>query len=285
MLRWASSVLALALALLLAPGVGAFASLPGGPHDAITDAAAREAGYPEAGIEALVQSVRNVDLRDNLLEAKASDLDRIDAAAPYRPEHHCDRAPPASDESAFAAAVAYIHDRSQAAVAAAHANDTDAAVHALGELLHAVQDCFSHSNAVDLDDSSVMVQAVNGHAPPPGGLRLTGFQVGAEDPEDPSGDAYSHAHYAKDSADKNNESGMVMPDGRSKFEAARDLAIQASIVALQDVLVELEPYHLEAFAATEAGGQPIPRVGIPGSPAILVAIVLVASVTLRRRTP
>lgn len=288
--RWgtmarAALVLLAFVGIAFVPAASAFESLPGGPHDDITAAAVRESGMAEATVEAVVEAVRDVDVRDNALEPSAEKITRIDATEDYRPEHHCDRVAPATDREAFAATVAYVANRSAAAVAAGRAGDADAAVRHLGEMLHAVQDCMSHSNAVDLADPQAAVHAVNGHAGVPEGLRLTGFAPGADDPEAPRGDGYPHSGFAKDSDDKNDEAALVLPDGHTKFEAARALAIDASILALQDILAQLTPEELQALADAQAdGGQPIPRVGVP-APAwtFAVAAVAAAAAVARRR--
>lgn len=288
MLRRVSAALSFALAcLVLAPPAAAFESLPGGPHDDITGAAARESGFPDPAVDALQEAVRAVDFRDNSLEPSAEKIDRIDASDSYRPEHHCDRVAPADDLTAFNATVAYVSERSAVALAAAKAEDGQAAVEALGQVLHAVQDCMSHSNAVDLEDPQAMVHAVNGHSAAPAGLKLTGFEPGAEDTERPEGDPYPHGDFAKDAPDKNDESKAVLADNRTKFEAAKDLAIDASILALQGVLAQLDPAQLAALAQVEDGGQPIPRVGVPAPPAVLtlgaLAVAAAWAVALARR--
>ncbi|HJQ93977.1 MAG TPA: hypothetical protein VJ874_06830, partial [Candidatus Thermoplasmatota archaeon] len=264
----------LAFCLVLVPSTSAFESLPGGPHDDITGAAARESGFPESGVAALQEAVRAVDVRDNALEPSATKVGHIDATADYRPEHHCDRVPPAGDLDSINATVAYIDERAAVALASAQAHDGEAAVAALGELLHAVQDCMSHSNAVDLEDPQAMVHAVNGHSAAPAGLRLTGFQPGAVDTERPDGDPYPHADFAKDSADKNDEAKLPAAGNRTKFEAARALAIDASILALQGVLSQLDPAQVAELGAVDDGDQPIPRVGVPGPPVGLTLAAL-----------
>jgi hypothetical protein len=271
------------LTLAVLPGAAAFGSSPGGPHDEITAAAAREAGLPEEVVPALVEAVRAVDARDPPLEPGARGLDRTDAAGEYRPEQHCARVPPADDRTAFRATVDHVADRSEAALAAVLADDPEEAVQRMGELLHAVQDCFSHSNAVDLDAPEAVVAAVNGHAAAPDGLRLTGYQPGADDPEAPDGDPYPHREFAKDGPDANDESAIEVAENETKFEAARTLAIEASIMALQDILRELEPEHLERLADAQGGGQPIPRVGVPTvAPALVVLALVVSAARLRR---
>jgi hypothetical protein len=272
-----TSALVLAATLALVPAASAFESLPGGPHDEITSAAARESGFPDTAVDALVQAVRAVDIRDNALEPSATRIDRIDATGDYRPQHHCDRVPDASDLEEFNATAAYVANRSDAAVAVARADDAHATIRILGELLHAVQDCLSHSNAVDLEDPQAVVHAINSHAAAPAGLRLTGFQPGAEDAERPPGDPYPHGDYAKDSGDKNDEARLVLPDGRTKYEASRDLAIEASILALQDVLSQLDATQVAALGGVQGGGQPIPRVGIP-APTWVAAVAVLAAV-------
>ena len=270
------------LMLAFVPGVAAFESLPGGPHADITAAAAREAGLPEEVVPALVEAVRAVDFRESRLEPRLDGLDRIDATEEYRPEHHCDRVPPATDLAAFQATVDYAADRSQAALAAIQADDPDSGVQRLGELLHAVQDCLSHSNAVDLDDPDAAVAAINGHAAAHPGLRLTGFQPGADDPETPDGDGYPHGAFAKDAADKNDESGVPVAENETKFEAARTLAVEASIMALQDIIRQLEPGEVERLAQAQ-GGQPIPRVGVPAlAPTMALLALATAAATVRR---
>ncbi|MHB1261790.1 MAG: hypothetical protein ACYC2H_08755 [Thermoplasmatota archaeon] len=272
------------LAVVLVPAASAFESLPGGPHDDITAASVREAGMSEEVVKAIVEAVRDADVRDNALEPSADKVVRIEATEDYRPEHHCDRVPPSDDRAAFDATAAFVANRSVAAVAAGRSQNPEGALRHIGELLHAVQDCMSHSNAVDLADPQAVVQAINGHAAVPDGLRLTGFQPGADDPETPSGDAYPHADFAKDSGDKNDEAGLELPDGHTKFEAARELAIDASILALQDVLAQLTPAEVQALAdAQAAGGQPIPRVGVPAPAWTLALAAIAAAATLARR--
>jgi hypothetical protein len=275
---------AVVVAVALAPTATAFESLPGGPHDEITAAAAREAGLPEEVVPALVEAVRAVDFRESQLEPGGEGLDRIDATDDYRPEHHCDRVPPTDDLAAFQATVDHVANRSQLALAAIQADDPDAAVRHLGEVLHAVQDCLSHSNAVDLDDPEAVVAAINGRAAAPEGLRLTAFEPGADDPESPEGDDYPHGEFAKDADDKNAESRLLVAENETKFEAARTLAVKASILALQDVLRHLDPAQVERLADAQGGGQPLPRVGLPGlAPAYVLLALGVAAVTLGRR--
>lgn len=267
MLRPALAAL-LAVALFL-PGACAFGSSPGGPHDDVTDAAARVAGFPEGGIDALVAAVRLPD----------ADL----ATSDYDPAHHCDRVPPGSDEGAFNATVAYVRLQAGEARNASLGGDAPAAVEALGRALHALEDCFSHSNAVDLEEPGVVVHAVVGEVPPPPGLRLTAFQPGDDDFDDPAGDDYTHADFAKDSADGNAESQAVMADNRTKFEAARDLATDAATLFLRGWLAERNPAELAPLGEVDApGGGLLPRWSpAPVGLALGLALLAIASVSRR----
>jgi hypothetical protein len=278
MLRSAlAALVAFALAL---PGAGAFASLPGGPHDAITDAAARVAGFPEGGIDALVAAVRTPDLDESSLDADGD----LGAADDYDPSHHCDRVPPASDEAAFNATVAYVRLQRDEASNASLSGDAQATVDALGRALHALEDCFSHSNAVDLPEPALVVHAAVGEGPPPGGLRLTAFQPDADDAERPPGDGYPHADFAKDAADKNDESRAVLADNRTKFEAASDLATDAASLFLGGWLAERNPAETEPLGGLDApGGGLMPRWAPAPALFTLVVAVSLAAVLLRRR--
>jgi hypothetical protein len=276
--------LLLAAALVLAlPGTSAFESLPGGPHDEVTEAAARAAGYPEPGIAALTEAVRAVDLRDNKPDPKADTLARIDATETYAPEHHCDRVPPAGDLDSFNATVRHIRQEREAARSASVAGDPKLAVKSLGNALHALEDCFSHSNTVDLADPGAVGRAINRNGTAPGDLRLTGFLPGAEETERPPGDPYPHGDFAKDSDDKNDEAKAVLPDGRSKFEAARALAEEAATVFLRDWLGNATAADLQALAELDAAdGSPLAEWGIAAPPAWAAGLVVVALAAVRR---
>ncbi|MEA3136172.1 MAG: hypothetical protein QOC71_453 [Thermoplasmata archaeon] len=282
MLRRAAAL----LLVVLVPLASAFDSIPGGPHDDITKAAARNAGYPEAGIDALTEAVRAVDIRDNKLEPNAHKVGRIDATADYAPEHHCDRVPPAGDLDAFVATVEYIGQQRGVARNASAAGDAKGALASLGNALHAIEDCFSHSNAVDLDDPGAVVRAVNGNGSAPGGLWLTGFLPGAEDTERPPGDAYPHGDFAKDGADKNDEAKAVLPDGRTKFEAARDLAEEAATVFLRGWVGNATSQELAALAELKASdGSPLPQWDIPAAPLGVLALGIGLAAVGRRGPP
>jgi hypothetical protein len=259
--------LAALLALALLPGAAAFDASPGGPHDDATRAAARVAGFPEGGVDALVAAARSPD------------------GAGDPPERHCDRVPGVASAAAFNATVAYVRGQGGDAANATLAGDSAAAVRALGRALHALEDCFSHSNAVDFAEPTAVVHAVVGQAPPPEGLVLTGYLPGADDPAMPPDDPYPRGQFAKESADANNESRAVMPDNRTKFEAARDLATDAASLFLQEWLAARNPAEVGPLGDVEApAGGVLPRWSpAPVGLALGAGLLAVAAASRRSR--
>jgi hypothetical protein len=263
-------------AVLLLPGGAAFDPRPGGPHDDVTRAAARVAGFPEGGVDALVEAVRAPDVKDMSGPEDFSDV--------YEPAHHCDRVPPATDGEAFNATASYVRFEGDAARNASLSGDAAEAVRALGRALHALEDCFSHSNAVDLPEPMGVVHAVVGQVAPPAALRLSSVQPGAADPMRPDGDNYTHEDFAKDRADANDESALVLPDNRTKFEAARDLATDAATLFLSDWLGQRNPAEIGPLGDVDApDGGPLPRWAPAPVGLALGAGLLVASASVRRR--
>lgn len=228
-------------ALLLAPAAGAFETVPPGssPHDDVTREGARLAGW-DGDTRALRAAVREPDFEDSELDPKADDPTRTDGTDSYHVSHHCDRSPGQEDADAFLDTVAYIRAQRDEAMNASEAGEAGKAMEHLGRALHALQDCFSHSNGVDLPPEAQgrLVQAVSNAsadpAPPPG-LRLTSYEPGIDDPERPPGDGYTHGEFAKDAPDKNGESKARLADGRTKYEAAHDLAANATAAFLRGV--------------------------------------------------
>ena len=152
MLRPAHAVAAsLLVAALAAPPAAAFRSVPPGTvHDGITSDAARSLALPAPLISALMQASLRPDYADMTLQPAAGGKVAIKATSAYRPEHHCDRVPPTPDALAFRSAVAYAGAERDEALADLSQGDGKAAVAAIGRGLHAVQDCFSHSNLATL---------------------------------------------------------------------------------------------------------------------------------------
>lgn len=215
-----------------------FVSAPPGscPHDRITREAARRAGWPRRGEKALLEAVRAPDVAELVLSPRPRRLRRVVAGSAYDPAHHFDRVPPMPDAEAFHHA--RDHVQAQVALAAALAHDPDAAVRALGRALHAVQDLFSHSNAVDLDGDARrrFTQALRGDGPLPPDVRLVAFLPGVKDPGLPD-DPYPHDRYCKDSPRATAEACLPCGDG-TKFDAAVEAATQESTRLIRAFLAE-----------------------------------------------
>lgn len=276
------------VALLLAPTAAAFDSVPPGSsvHDAITADAARSLQFPAAAVDALQQATRRPDYDEGAITLAANGSVLVTANGYYVPAHHCDRVPPTSDADAFRATTAYISSQRVQAIAASRSGHPDDAMMALGRGLHAVQDCFAHSNIADLGpQQTTYVWAVSrdGQATPE--LRLTGFDPKAPTPEFPPGDPYPYGHYNLDAPNATLESRLVLADAGTKFEHARQDAIAASRVYMQSVLGNLTPEQRGALDGTHPQAPPH-HLPIPAPAPIVVAAVIgfAAAVARRKRT-
>ncbi len=274
-------------ALLIAAGPAqGFTSVDGGhaPHDAIT-AVAAEAGWPEGAVKALQAAVRQPDI-DDLREAPVEgDKDRMDASVTFRPWHHCDRVAPATDADAVNATIAYIaHERGLALNLSLP--DPVAAVRALGRALHALQDCFSHTDVVDHPPAErrALIDALVRGGPAPA-LRVCGSQPGAPEIGRPAGDPYPHDDFNKDDAESTPEAEALMADGRSKFEHARELATEATRAFLDDFMGRLDGNESARLLDVELhdGGHDGAR-GLPAPGLAAPAVALAAVAALLRRT-
>ncbi len=276
------------IAVMGLPAASAFGSAPPGssPHDDIT-AIATHLGWPAGAVKSLQQAVREPDYDEMELDPKAAKVTRFDATELYRADHHCDRIPPAADLDAFNATVVYIQSQRDAAASVTGPSDAKAAMEALGRALHALQDCFSHSNAVDLSPAEQRAHhdAVLGQGPAVRALRLVSFQPGAADPETPPGDSYPHGDFNKDFAKGSDEAEARLPDGRSKYEATKQLAENATFAFLQAFEASLTVAGREALMAVEPEkDRGIDRIPIPAAaPALLLACLALAAVAARRR--
>ncbi|HET6399317.1 MAG TPA: hypothetical protein VFH47_07165 [Candidatus Thermoplasmatota archaeon] len=285
MAAWAVAAALAALCLPAAAPAAAFSSVPppDAPHDVITREGAREAGWPEASIDALREAVRRPDTDEIEWDPDVDDPLRIDAGPEYQVRQHCDRYPGMDDQQAFDDTVRFIASARQGAASAAAAGDAGLAVARMGRALHALQDCFAHTNIIDLpkDRQEAFVRALlSGEPAPIEGLLLAGFAPGTDKPGEPEGDPYPHDTYAKDSAHKNEESEARLPDGRTKYEAARDMAINATAHVLREFLQGLGPEQREALG--EVRPDPVPkRLPVPLS-AFLAPGALVMALAVRR---
>lgn len=283
----ATTFLGLLAGVVLVPAAAGFTAAPPGEsvHDEIT-AVARDAGWSREATAALQQAVREPDYRDSEYDPQVDAPGRIDASDHYRPWHHCDREPGTPDAEAFGATVAYVQEQRGQALNHSRAGEADRAMAALGRALHALQDCYSHTNIVDLPHGQRAHEDALLHGGPAvEGLRLVSYEPGAEDPGRPAADEYDHDLYAKDSADQNDEAQARMPDGRTKFEHAVDLARMATVAFLQEYLRDLGEGERASLLAVdeEDGGLPddanVPGLSLAG---LLVALAF-ATLPWRRR--
>ncbi|HET6399315.1 MAG TPA: hypothetical protein VFH47_07155, partial [Candidatus Thermoplasmatota archaeon] len=169
----------------------------------------------------------------------------------FDPAHHCDRDRGMSDEEAFAATASYVHAQKQYAVRSAQDRETLVALRAMGRALHALQDCFSHTNVLDLGDGvareTTRALLENGSMPP--GLRLVGIDSHSSEVGAPDGDPYPHDRHNKDAPDGSPEAGERLPDGRTRHEAAHALAVEATAAFLEAVKREAGEEAWTALAA------------------------------------
>lgn len=255
--RIASSVtLALLLACTALPGATAFASAPPGTsvHDGLVSAGATPLGWPKGAIERLQQAVRQPDLDEMGPEPQLDDVARVDAKAAYRPEHHCDRVPPMSHAEAFAKSAQYIAAERKAAAGQAAAGDPEGAMASLGRALHVLQDCFSHTDLASLPaaerDQALRLLAT-GTGDVPASLRVTAYQPGADEPGMPEGDPFPHDAHNLDGATASDAADEKLADGRSRFEAARDAAANATREWLAAFMAERTPAERDAMMGVQ----------------------------------
>lgn len=267
--------LLLAVVLLAVQPAMGFGTFPPGasPHDQITSDAAGPLGFTGSGLLALQQAVRRPDLDETTFKVSGERLVALDASASYQPSHHCDRAPPNSAGEAFAATADYVRTQREEARQFAVAGQPERAVRALGNALHALQDCHSHSDIVDHDETTrkAFERALLDDLALPAGIRICGFQPGAKVAEMPDGDTYPHGLYNKDGANSTDDAATMLPTGQTKYFAAKGMATTASSEFLAAFLQTLTVEQRNAvFAVTPTsllqGGHliPLPAVALPG---------------------
>lgn len=282
---WAMVLGALTLAGLPHP-VAAFESIPPGDsvHDHITADAATPLGWNGTGLDGLQKAVRAPDLAEGKVKGSLGHVVVVDAQGEYEPSHHCDRLPPTSNAQVFAAASQYIQLEREEALQLVHSGHTDRAVSALGRALHALQDCHSHSDVGEKDPltQAAFQRVLLDGGDMPVGMRFTGFQPGAKDAAMPPGDDYPHGLFAKDGTNSTPDAEARLPDGRTKFQAASDLAASTSRMFLQDFMGRLNATERSGIlqaAPQHLNNSPIPTVGVPA----LVAVLAAATWMMRRR--
>lgn len=274
--------------LLLAPPTAAFHSVPAGSsvHDLITRDAARALGVTENAVEALMEATRRPDYDENKVSLSNNGSLLIKVTPEYRPGHHCDRLPGHADGASFEATAHYVRQQRGMAITWLEANNSVEGVFALGRALHALQDCFAHSNLVDLDAGlqQALENSLLNDGPAVPSLQITGFDPNATNPMRPAHDPYPYDPFNKDSPTGSPECKLILPDGRTKFEAARAMANATSGKFLASVLGNLTRTGRDTLMAAEV--QPPPaKVPVPSVTSTVAIALLFAATALRRRRP
>ena len=260
-----------ALTLLAGALVAFAASLPtlgfesfppgGNAHDTITARAARRAGLSRSAVRWLQAAVRRPDLEQMSVDLTLLGGRRMLRA--FRTEQlwmpgcrydrldHFDRAAGEPSAVAFAAARDRMLDARDRAVERLSVQDVEEAIRALGDALHALQDFFSHSNAVDLDAERraelLQILYARGVAAPPQAKLALGIVEACPPPRglgEPARtlaeavelcDAGSESHLCLNKDSDTSVQGRLKSNGRSKYAAARDLATEHSAILLEQV--------------------------------------------------
>ncbi|MHB8633449.1 MAG: DUF1761 domain-containing protein [Thermoplasmatota archaeon] len=241
-------------ALLFVPPATGFAGPPPGssPHDQITAEAAAPLGFNGHSLQALQQAVRLPDLDATKVKASGSRLYVPDASPSYPPSHSCDRAPPNSPADAFAAIAACAQRQREEERQFAVSGHADRAVRALGNALHALQDCDSHSDVVDhgLAPRQAFDPALLTKGALRAGIKIGAFQRGAKIAEMPAGDSYPHGVHNQDAPNSTDDAARMLPEGQTKYFAAQGLAASASSTFLPSFMPGLTAEQQAAILAT-----------------------------------
>lgn len=271
-----------ALAACVAPAA-AFSAFPAedNPHRSITVEGARRGGWPRDLASQLVEGARWPDLMEGALDPRAQ------APPPeelrYEPWHHCDRPPGGKDADLLQATSAYVGRQMGAARDHLDLGNRDGAILALGRALHAAQDCMSHSNVVDLDavhQAALLAALAKGETVPDdvaSRVTLTGFDPEAPDPHWPEGDPWPHGLHAKDEPDGNEASRETLADGRTRHQAAHDLAVDLTADLVRGFLGGLADDQMEVLAPPDASARMTP------GPGVAAVAALAACTYVRRR--
>jgi len=268
------------------PGAAAFFSFPAGSsvHDGITADAARSLGFPAQAIKALSQATRRPDYDDSKVKLLTNGSLQVETTAQYQPWHHCDRGPGTTDAQAFEATVQYAQRQRELALVLARQGSVQDAAAAIGRGLHALQDCFAHSDLVSGGAAAERAyERTLAHGGPPlPGLHVTGFDPNATDTLRPPGDPFPYVSFNLDDVDSSGAAREVLPDGNTKFEHARQDAIAATRMYLLSILDNLTA---EQQAALRDVHQTTPPLSIPIPAAGLAPLLLSLGITVVRRRP
>ncbi|MCJ7561096.1 hypothetical protein MUO79_10850 [Candidatus Bathyarchaeota archaeon] len=108
---------------------------------------------------------------------KSVDDAPIESPPAYQPPGHFDRDPRETSKQAFERNAEFVRKKKQEAIDALKRCDTEAAIKAIGEALHAIQDFYSHSNYVDLTpaEQAAARNAFDNPCTSPPNLRLEAY--------------------------------------------------------------------------------------------------------------
>lgn len=263
-------IAAITIAILAtASSSAAFNSYPTGTgHDQATDGGLARHAWPYSTAGVLREAVRQVDWDESSWDHWLTYLPN----ANYVAKHHFDRGPGVTSHDAFVNGRAYLKEQMDLAIAKGRAGNNAQATAALGRALHAIQDFYSHSNYIDLCrqdraeiDRAMFILEVE----PPAGLKLTGFDPAAADPERPTGDTYNHCDFSKDSPTKNNEARKRQGAFANKFLSAQADArfmsgevirrVRQAIQAKPGIATTATPFEA-GLAAVRAASNTPPRI-------------------------
>jgi hypothetical protein len=220
--------------LALLPGAQAFLSSPegGSPHDRATREAARQAGLGEDAVRILGESVRDQDEDELGWHPDPKDPARRGTEVDFAASHHCDRVRGDSDGEALEATRTYIRERREDAARQAEDGNHYQALVELGRGLHALQDCFSHTDAVEQGPEVArrLARALVYNESLPA-VRVMGVDPEAEEPGAPVGDPFPHDGHNHDSPDSTDAATRPL-EGGTGHEVALRHATEASALYL-----------------------------------------------------
>lgn len=180
----------------------------------------------------------------------------------YEPKRHCDRAQIGEDRKALTECLGYFRESIGTAWFQLTVGNVDSwFMKMLPRALHTQEDFFSHSNYVDLPTAEARESArqcwsnlpeisrieslhdkqtalwkadfcTEQDAPWISEIRLTGYKPGVPDPYAPPDDPYPHQNYAKDNPAYSGEALSRIAGGSTKYEAARDAAIETCVATV-----------------------------------------------------
>lgn len=203
-------------------------------HEIITQEGLKGTGL-EAITERIEDHVTDADWDETNKDPLSSNFLRPNES--YRPEHHFDRPPGVSHADAFMNGKRYVAERKQEVKDRLKEGKWEAAEKALGEMLHARQDAYAHTNYAELSKEqqgefreildctrNEMTQGLKD------ALKVTGYDPKAEDPGRPPGDDYAHDEHSIGHGH----------GGKEKFDTARKAAVEDTNRAVNNIYDELK---------------------------------------------